>query len=129
MPERLRYSVERSNREESIAKAAILFNVNPKTIIKWKNREDTKDLPMKDLERLSKLMTIVAVAIVYASITGLTQEIAYKKTVRALFYSSLYSYFTRGLRWIKDKLLFFDFSDLLNYLKKSEGEYVNRQKK
>nr|WP_242837183.1 hypothetical protein [Holospora elegans] len=35
----------------------------------------------------------------------------------------MYSYFTRGLRWIKDKLLFFDFSDLLNYLKKSEGEY------
>ncbi|WP_162531292.1 hypothetical protein [Holospora elegans] len=38
--------------------------------------------PMKDLGRLSKLMTIVAVAILYASITGLTQEIAYKKTVR-----------------------------------------------
>ncbi|WP_162480275.1 hypothetical protein [Holospora elegans] len=35
----------------------------------------------------------------------------------------MYSYFTRGFRWIKDKLLFFDFSDLLNYLKKSEGEY------
>ncbi|GAJ46360.1 hypothetical protein HE1_00692 [Holospora elegans E1] len=89
------------------------------------NLENT---PMKDLGRLSKLMTIVAVAIVYASITGLTQECAYKKTVRAPFYSSLYSslysYFTRGLRWIKDKLLFFDFSDLLNYLKKSEGEYV-----
>ncbi|GAJ46805.1 hypothetical protein HE1_01147 [Holospora elegans E1] len=46
MPERLRHSVERSNREESIAKAAIRFNVNPKTIIKWKNREDTKDLPI-----------------------------------------------------------------------------------
>ncbi|WP_035543612.1 hypothetical protein, partial [Holospora elegans] len=75
------------------------------------NLENT---PMKDLGRLSKLMTIL-----YASITGLTQECAYKKTVRALFYS----YFTRGLRWIKDKLLFFDFSDLLNYLKKSEGEY------
>ncbi|GAJ45828.1 hypothetical protein HE1_00138 [Holospora elegans E1] len=45
MPERLRHSVER-NSEESIAKAAIKFNVNPKTIIKWKNREDTKDLPM-----------------------------------------------------------------------------------
>ncbi|WP_162480205.1 transposase [Holospora elegans] len=44
------------------------------------NLENT---PMKDLGRLSKLMTIVAVAIVYASITGLTQEIAYKKTVRA----------------------------------------------
>ncbi|WP_035544731.1 transposase [Holospora elegans] len=81
------------------------------------NLENT---PMKDLGRLSKLMTIVAVAIVYAFITGLTQEIAYKKTVRA----PLYSYFTRGLRWIKDKLLLFDFSDLLNYLKKSEGEYA-----
>ncbi|ETZ05380.1 hypothetical protein K737_300189 [Holospora undulata HU1] len=68
-----------------------------------------ENTPMKDLGRLSKLMTIL-----YASITGLTQEIAYKKTVRAPFYSSLYSYFTRGLRWIKDKLLFFDFSDLLN---------------
>ncbi|ETZ05527.1 hypothetical protein K737_300033 [Holospora undulata HU1] len=33
---------------------------------------------MKNLGRLSKLMTIL-----YASITGLTQEIAYKKTVRA----------------------------------------------
>ncbi|GAJ46218.1 hypothetical protein HE1_00573 [Holospora elegans E1] len=30
--------------------------------------------PMKDLGRLSKLMTIVAVAIVYAFITSLTQE-------------------------------------------------------
>ncbi|WP_206537215.1 hypothetical protein [Holospora elegans] len=39
----------------------------------------------------------------------------------------LYSNFTRGLRWIKDKLLFFDFSDLLNYLKKSEGEYGSSQ--
>jgi transposase-like protein len=34
------------NSKESIAKAAIRFNVNPKTIIKWKKREDTKDLPM-----------------------------------------------------------------------------------
>ncbi|WP_162531114.1 transposase [Holospora elegans] len=84
------------------------------------NLENT---PMKDLGRLSKLMTIVAVAILYAFITALTQECAYKKTVRAPFYSSLYSYFTRGLRWIKDKLLFFDFRDILNYLKKSEGEY------
>jgi len=32
--------------KESIAKAAIRFNVNPKTIIKWRKREDTKDLPM-----------------------------------------------------------------------------------
>lgn len=34
------------NSEESIAKAAARFNVNPKTIIKWRKREDTKDLPM-----------------------------------------------------------------------------------
>jgi transposase len=34
------------NSEESIAKAAKRFNVNPKTIIKWRKREDTKDLAM-----------------------------------------------------------------------------------
>ena len=34
------------NSEESIAKAAIRFNVNPKMIIKWRKREDIKDLPM-----------------------------------------------------------------------------------
>jgi len=47
MPEQRRQLVERSvNSEESIAKAAVRFNVNPKTIIKWRKREDTKDLPM-----------------------------------------------------------------------------------
>lgn len=34
------------NSKESIAKASVRFNVNPKTIIKWRKREDTKDLPM-----------------------------------------------------------------------------------
>jgi hypothetical protein len=34
------------NSKESIAKVAARFNVNPKTIIKWRKREDTKDLPM-----------------------------------------------------------------------------------
>ena len=34
------------NSKESIAKAAVRFNVNPKTILKWRKREDTKDLPM-----------------------------------------------------------------------------------
>ncbi|ETZ05170.1 hypothetical protein K737_300399 [Holospora undulata HU1] len=33
-----------------------------------------ENTPMKDLGRLSKLMTIVAVAILDASITALTQE-------------------------------------------------------
>ena len=32
--------------KESIIDAAKRFNVNPKTIVKWKKREDTKDLPM-----------------------------------------------------------------------------------
>ena len=72
---------------------------------------------MKDLQRLSKLMSIVAIAILYASIVGTTQECAYKKTVRA----PLYSYFTRGLRWIKTRLLLFDFTELLKTLQKSEG--------
>ena len=34
------------NSKESIAKSSKRFNVNPKTIIKWRKREDTKDLPM-----------------------------------------------------------------------------------
>jgi hypothetical protein len=34
------------NSKEGIAKAAVRYKVNPKTIIKWKKREDTKDLPM-----------------------------------------------------------------------------------
>ena len=32
--------------KESIAKAAIRFNVNPKTIIKWRKRKYTKDFHM-----------------------------------------------------------------------------------
>ena len=32
--------------KESIVKAAKGFGVNPKTIAKWRKREDTKDLPM-----------------------------------------------------------------------------------
>ena len=37
---------EIGNSEESLAKAATRFNVNPKTIIPWRKREDSKDLPM-----------------------------------------------------------------------------------
>jgi len=32
--------------KESVAKAAKRFNVNPKTIIKWRKRTDPSDLPM-----------------------------------------------------------------------------------
>ncbi|MFY7843199.1 MAG: hypothetical protein ACOVOR_04210, partial [Rhabdochlamydiaceae bacterium] len=45
------------NSEESIAKAAIRFNVNPKIIIKWKKREDTKDLPMGPKELKSTVLS------------------------------------------------------------------------
>ena len=34
------------NCKESLIKASKKFNVNPKTIAKWKKREDTQDLPM-----------------------------------------------------------------------------------
>jgi len=34
------------NSQESIIKTAKRFNINPKTVIKWKSRENTKDLPM-----------------------------------------------------------------------------------
>jgi hypothetical protein len=43
------------NSEESIAKAAVRFNVNPKTILKWRRREDTKDLRLWGLKRSSPL--------------------------------------------------------------------------
>jgi hypothetical protein len=72
---------------------------------------------MKDVKRLSKLMAIVALAILVVSIVGTFQNCAYKKTVQA----PLYSYFTRGLRWIKIHLLLFDFTHLLKTLQKSEG--------
>ena len=72
---------------------------------------------MKDLKRLSKLMVFIAIAILFSTITGLTQKCAYKKTVR----SPLYSTFTKGLRWLKTKLLEFDFITIFRSLQKSEG--------
>lgn len=34
------------NCQESIIKTAKRFNINPKTVVKWRKREDVKDLPM-----------------------------------------------------------------------------------
>ena len=47
------------NSEESIAKAAVRYNVNPKTIIKWKKREDTQDLPMGPKKVKSTVLSAV----------------------------------------------------------------------
>lgn len=55
---------------------------------------------MSELLRLSKLMAVVAVAILFSTLVGLGQECPYKKTVMA----PLYSIFTRGLRLLKVKL-------------------------
>ena len=56
---------------------------------------------MTSLARLLKLMTVVSVAILMASLLGLQQKCPFKKTVK----TPLYSYFTRGLRWLKNNLL------------------------
>jgi hypothetical protein len=72
---------------------------------------------MQDLNRLSKLMCIVTIVILWTSIVGLTQSCQFKKTVS----SSLYSLFTMGLRWLKNRLLIFDFTTILQSLQKSEG--------
>ncbi len=72
---------------------------------------------MKDLKRLHKLMFVVTLAVLIVSVIGITQKCAYKKTVQ----NPLYSYFTRGLRWIKTNLLLFDENTIPNYITKSEG--------
>jgi hypothetical protein len=56
---------------------------------------------MTSLDRLRKLMAVVALAILVVCLVGLKQKCPFKKTVEA----PLYSYFTRGLRWLKYNLL------------------------
>jgi transposase len=55
---------------------------------------------MTSLDRLMKLMAVVSVAILLASLLGLNQKCPFKKTVQA----PLYSYFTREFRWLKHNL-------------------------
>lgn len=71
---------------------------------------------MTDLERLKKLMAVVAIAIFIAYFFGISIKCAYKKTVKA----PLYSVFTRGLRALKHNVELLDFS-LSQNLIKSEG--------
>jgi hypothetical protein len=75
---------------------------------------------MTSLDRLLKLMTVVSVAITMASLLGIQQKCPFKKTVK----TPLYSYFTRGLRWLKNNLLIPDimpFIPKLDQINLSEG--------
>ena len=89
---------------------------NPETILKtyrkrwdiercFKNMKsqgfNLENTQMTSLERLMKLMCIVAVAILVANIMGLSQKCPFKKSVR----SPLYSFFTMGLRFLCQNLL------------------------
>jgi hypothetical protein len=56
---------------------------------------------MASLDRLLKLMVVVSVAILMASLLGLQQKCPFQKTVK----TPLYSYSTRGLRWLKNNLI------------------------
>jgi hypothetical protein len=91
-------------------------NQNPETILKtyrkrwdiercFKNMKsqgfNLENTHMTALERLMKLMCVVAVAILVASLMGLNQQCPFKKTVK----SPLYSFFTRGLRFLSHNIL------------------------
>jgi len=56
---------------------------------------------MTSLDRLTKLMCVVAVAILVANLMGLNQKYPFKKSVKA----PLFSFFTRGLRFLCQNLL------------------------
>lgn len=95
----------------------ICSNVNnPNKILKTYNRRwqiercflqmktqgfNLENTHMTILDRLMKLMCIVTVAIFLASLSGLTQKCPLKKTLQY----PLYSYFTRGLRNLKQTIL------------------------
>ena len=66
---------------------------------------------MTSLDRLLKLMVVVSVAILMASLLGIQQKCPFKKTVK----TPLYSYFTRGLRWLKNNLCI---PDIMPYIPK-----------
>lgn len=84
------------------------------------NIEDTH---MTCLERLKKLMAVVAISTFLMCLMGTHQKCPYKKTVNA----PLYSIFTRGLRWIRHTLnvdyqaFETQFYDFLKEASKSEG--------
>jgi hypothetical protein len=68
-------------------------------------------------KRLKKLMTLIAVAMLWSSLAGTMVSAPFKKTVR----SPLYSVFTRGLRWVKNNLYDPGSATVLIAALKSEG--------
>jgi transposase-like protein len=54
------------NSQESIRKLALKYGINPKTVVKWKNRAHTTDLPMGPNEPSSTVLTKEEEAIIVA---------------------------------------------------------------
>jgi len=83
------------NSKESIVKAAKLFNVNPKTIIKWKKRDSTKDLPMGPKQKRSTVLTQAEeeAIVAFRKMTGLPLDdvlFSLQETIPHLTRSSLH---------------------------------------
>jgi transposase InsO family protein len=57
---------EIQNSQESIAKLANRYGVNPKTVAKWKNRDSVKDLPMGPKQPRSTILTAQEEAMIVA---------------------------------------------------------------
>jgi len=81
--------------EESIAKAAVRFNVNPKTIVKWRKRETTRDLPMGPKKIKSTVLSEAeeAAIVAFRKMTGLAlDDVLYslQETIPHLSRSSLH---------------------------------------
>ncbi|QQR63377.1 IS481 family transposase [bacterium] len=83
------------NSKESIVKAAKRFNVNPKTIMKWRKRNDTKDLPMGPKKVKSTVLSEVEeeTIVAFRKTTGLPlDDVLYslQETIPHLSRSSLH---------------------------------------
>ena len=81
--------------KESLIKASQRFNVNPKTIAKWKKREDTKDLPMGPKKVKSTVLSEAEeeAIVAFRKITGLPlDDVLYslQETIPYLTRSSLH---------------------------------------
>lgn len=94
---RTTYAVRREiyNSQESIIKTAKKFNVNPKTVVKWKKRKDPHDLPMGPKNPGSKVLLQAEeeVIVAFRKMTGLGLDdvfYALKESIPRLTRSNLH---------------------------------------